>query len=84
MSVQWLSEPHRNSALLSCSVVTVSSALTLLACSFQKVPLLHMSTHCPGTSLYMMSFTRISHIRSLQVQNAGVRSGYDAKSCADL
>ena len=53
------------------SVVAISSALTR---GFSgNVPLLHMSTQCPGTTLYVTSLGRTSHVLVWQATNAGMR-----------
>ena len=53
-----------------------------LVCSFPgNMPLLRMSTHHPGTSLHVISFTRPSPVLVLQATNTGVRwPGYEATS----
>ena len=44
-----------------------------------NVPLLDMSTQCPGTSLHKTHFTRLYRMSVLQVKNAGMRrSGYES------
>jgi len=52
-----------------------------LICSFPgNMPLLRMSTHRPGTSLHVISFTRPSPVSVLQTTNTGVRwPGYEAR-----
>ena len=88
-SVKWLSEPKNycQDCLMSSAQSFYGPCLKLvvhsLTCSFSgNMPLLHMSTQHPGTSLslYEISFSRPSPALILQVTNAGVRRpGYEAR-----